>query len=421
MANHILEATTISKPFGSGQKVVRIALRYGTGVDGASLRVDTYAVENRTVLNVFTASAPDAAAPETGGEYVILELDKKDPEASTVKSLHPRPSGGPRPGGGPPTHVHPSGRVRKGPSGLAKKREPLAVKVEQTAEIKAADGTVIDRSSVISTREINELSDKFRQFWHDGVEYNLYIPETCGPEKKYPMVLFIGDASIAGKEARITLEQGLGALCWVTDEMQREQPCYVLAPVHFDPEPITDDDYWCTERLDVIKDICDEVIEKYNIDPQRVYTTGQSMGCMSSFELMYRYPDRFAGALCVSGHWDREKIAACARRGQQLWFILSEADGHGYPCATDVKQILSDEGIKFGWYEWDGRLSPEELSALADQAASDGNTFRITVYPGESALRRGMEDECGNGHPAGWHLSYRVKGLCRWLLTNHLE
>lgn len=212
MANHIIDATTVSRPFGSGQKVVSIALRYDVKVSGASLSTGAYSVENRTILNVFTASIPDAVTPEVSGEYVILEMDKKDREASTVKNIHSHPGGpggpgGPRDSGGPPTHVHPSGRVRTGPSGLMKKREPLAVKVDQVAEIKAMDGSVLGPCSVISSKEINELSDKFQQFWHDDVEYNLYIPDNCDPEKKYPLILFIGDATIAGKRLELPLNR----------------------------------------------------------------------------------------------------------------------------------------------------------------------------------------------------------------------
>ena len=69
MANHILGATALSKPFGSGQKVVSVALRYDIKIDGASLSADAYAVENRTILSVFAANAPDATVAEaTGGQ-----------------------------------------------------------------------------------------------------------------------------------------------------------------------------------------------------------------------------------------------------------------------------------------------------------------------------------------------------------------
>lgn len=433
MENHILEGITFSKPFGDGQRVLRLALKYDRAVDGDSLDIGAFSVENRTIVNVFAATAPDGEAPAPSGDYVILELDKHDRAALTVVDLKPHPgppAGGPGPEGAPPErdrvprkeHVMANGRVRRGPHGLSKKREPIALRAEQTGEIKDAAGGVIEPGSVVvSSREVNELSDLFRTFQYGDVEYNLYIPENYDPSKKYPLVMFIGDAGIAGKEARITLEQGVGALCWVKEEIQRDNPCFVFAPVHNDEEPITDDDYWCTDRLEVLKQICDYLLRSYSIDTKRVYTTGQSMGCMSSFELMYRYPEYFAGALCVSGHWDRNKIVTCAKRGQHIWYVNSERDGGGFPCACEVRELLDKENIRYGWYEWDGRLPLEELSREVDKAAADDNTFRITVYPGDSGLRLGMDDEMPSGHQAGWCLSYRIKSLCQWLLSNRLD
>lgn len=421
-------------PFGDGHRVLRLALEYDVPVSGASLHVGDFTVENRRVTQVFAAERMDAGTPAANGNFVILELDRRDEAAKTVVDLHPRPkpgtpdAAGPGKGekpmgmGGPPPHVMANGRVRRGPHGLSKKREPVALKAAQVGAIRASDGTVLEPGgTVVSSVEFNALSDLFRQFWYGDVEYNLYKPAGYDPSRKYPLVLFIGDAGIAGKEARITLEQGLGAVCWVEEEIQKEHPCFVLAPVHNDEEPITDDDYWCTERLDVIKEICDHVLREYSIDRTRVYTTGQSMGCMSSFELMYRYPGYFAAALCVSGHWDREKIVTCARRGQPVWFFTSEEDGGGGPCAKEVAAMCRERGIPFGWYEWDGRLSPAELDRLAEEAAKDPNTFRITLYPGDTAMRRGMEDEADGAHPAGWYLTYRIRAVCRWLLSNQLS
>ena len=63
----------------------------------------------------------------------------------------------------------------------------------------------------------------FKQFTYKdkstgkSMQYNLFIPD--GWEKKnYPLVLFIADASTAGKEVTAPLTQGYGALLFASPE-----------------------------------------------------------------------------------------------------------------------------------------------------------------------------------------------------------
>ena len=62
-----------------------------------------------------------------------------------------------------------------------------------------------------------------------SMQYNLFIPD--GWEKKnYPLVLFIADASTAGKEVTAPLTQGYGALLFASPEDQDRHPSFVLVP-----------------------------------------------------------------------------------------------------------------------------------------------------------------------------------------------
>ena len=51
---------------------------------------------------------------------------------------------------------------------------------------------------------------------------------------------------------------------------------------------------------------------RYSVDPDRIYATGQSMGCMSSIVMMLKEPDLFAGALLVAGKWNPELMGPLA-------------------------------------------------------------------------------------------------------------
>jgi dipeptidyl aminopeptidase/acylaminoacyl peptidase len=69
-------------------------------------------------------------------------------------------------------------------------------------------------------------------------------------------------------------------------------------------------------RIDIL-DVIDVVKQRYNIDEDRIYLTGHSMGGYGSWQLGLFYPDRFAGIVPIEGptYYDRFLYG---RRGM-LW------------------------------------------------------------------------------------------------------
>ena len=64
--------------------------------------------------------------------------------------------------------------------------------------------------------------------------YNLLIPEVAEAGEKLPLVLFMADASTAGKEVTAPLTQGYGALEFASDRDQQQHPSFVLVPQYTD-------------------------------------------------------------------------------------------------------------------------------------------------------------------------------------------
>ena len=55
-----------------------------------------------------------------------------------------------------------------------------------------------------------------------SMDYNLFIPVNYDSSKRYPFVLFMMDASTAGKGVVTPLKEGYGGIIWATEESQRE-------------------------------------------------------------------------------------------------------------------------------------------------------------------------------------------------------
>lgn len=72
---------------------------------------------------------------------------------------------------------------------------------------------------------------------------------------------------------------------------------------------ITVDNEWQTmPEVDQTISLLKDIVNENPVDKDRLYTTGQSMGCMMSLYFNIKYPDIFAASMFVSGQWDVEKM-----------------------------------------------------------------------------------------------------------------
>ena len=104
---------------------------------------------------------------------------------------------------------------------------------EEDSEENYDEPTVLD---TIPSEELNRARDSFMQFNYTennaSLSYNLFIPENYNSShnKKYPLVVFIGDASTVGQEVTYPIYQTVGGPIWATDTVQKKHNCFVLVP-----------------------------------------------------------------------------------------------------------------------------------------------------------------------------------------------
>lgn len=145
----------------------------------------------------------------------------------------------------------------------------------------------------------DEVAPKFQTLeFKDSItgktmSYNLFTPKNYDKNKIYPLVQFIADASTVGKGAIAPLKQGYGGIIWATDESQAENPCFVLVPSFAGPDWAVNDKWQTSDEVGISFRLLNSIVEKYNIDKNRIHTTGQSMGGMISFYLNATHPNFF--------------------------------------------------------------------------------------------------------------------------------
>ena len=201
-------------------------------------------------------------------------------------------------------------------------------------------GGMTDKSSDAELQSmIAEIAPKFQLLTYKDTEtdtslqYQLYIPENYDASQSYPMIQFIPDSSVVGKGTDAVLTQGWGGLIWATETEQEKHSAFVVVPVF--TETIVDDNHNHSGQIDVAMRMLQSLTETYSIDTSRIYTTGQSMGGMTSFYESIAYPDFFAAYLFVGSQWDVSVLKGLEEK--PFFYIVSAGDPKASAGQTELR------------------------------------------------------------------------------------
>ncbi len=122
-------------------------------------------------------------------------------------------------------------------------------------------------------------------------KYLLFLPEGYGKKQhRWPMILFLHGAGEGGDDLEKVKVHGLPKIV----EKQKDFPFIVVSPQY----PKGD---WWTHRVDVLINLLDNIVSRYNVDTERIYLTGLSMGGYGTWDLACKYPERFAAVAPICG------------------------------------------------------------------------------------------------------------------------
>lgn len=366
-----------------GQKLTAASIEYDREVEGESLNKEIYEVEDRIVTEVYTAASADGSKRAARGQFVIAELSTEDAAAELA------------------------GYDKPGPGGRFIRRTPK-LSIRQTKAIKAADGSELTpwQEVLEGEGEIEPLVELFTQHVYHSprtgrdLPYNLFLPENYDENGNYPLVMYIHDRGPLDTEVKTTLRQGVGALVWVTPEAQAKHPCIVIAP-QYDKVPANDGE---PDMLETTFDLYSDIMERYAVDPKRVYTTGQSMGCMSSIAMGIRRPDFFTAFLLVAGQWDAEAMTVLS--DAKMFIIVSRGDPKAFPGMNESLEKMKEHGAQIQYAAWDqdGGVVPEEQ---VEELRSRPGNIHYAVLKTEK-----RDVSC---HMDTWKVAYGVEGARDWL------
>ena len=402
----IKKVYTVNHIYGDGQKLSNVILEYTSAITGDSLTPDMFEVKDRTITGVHTNSECAVTEENVDGNYVILDLEIQSPLLDDKYATDGRIKG---------MTVIDNATVIQHQDVTAVDGTVFAGSEEEHST-SAGDGGIMGNDAVM-TPDVDKFEDN--HFYNDPdthavLHYNLYKPEGyLESGETYPLVLFIPDASAVDCDWEYILQQGNGGTVWTTEDWQADYPCFVVTMI-FEDKYIND--YWeyyegyMYGTMNLIRDL----EEKYPVDTSRIYTTGQSMGCMASMVMMEKDPDLFTAAYIMAGQWDPEQVKDI--KDQNLLLLVSEDDP---ACARLDKNVAKweEEGGVVATATFDGIASPEEQSAvIQDVLDSDVNICYLKIATGTGSM-----DADGNAlkgsHRMTWRLGYDLPGAKEWLFS----
>jgi predicted peptidase len=229
-------------------------------------------------------------------------------------------------------------------------------------------------------------------------------------------VVFIADASTVGDDIKAPLTQGYGGLIWASAAEQAKHPCIVLVPTY--KKVVIDDHtgFYVAEQVETTKELIEDVATRYGVDKNRIYGTGQSMGCMITMYLAAKHPDLYAAELLVSGQWDVNDLAPLAT--QKFFYVAAAGDPKASKGQIDLLPVLLKQGVQVSTAQWNAKDSVAELDAAANKEIAQNHKINFATFTAGSVLPAKASKEASE-HMYSFDHVYKIAALRDWLFNQH--
>lgn len=175
------------------------------------------------------------------------------------------------------------------------------------------------------------VSEVYISTTSDTLPYQFYFSSGMDSTQKYPLILWLHGKGERGNEnqKQMTLIKK-----WLPDSLEKTNyKSFLLAPQCSEDrmwskyDKLADEITFDTSTPEIQKSIIsliDELSSKFPIDTTRIYIMGISMGGFGVFDMITRYPDRFAAAISICGGADPKQKENLVKT--PVWAFHGEKD-----------------------------------------------------------------------------------------------
>jgi predicted peptidase len=315
-------------------------------------------------------------------------------------------------------------------------------------DIHTIDGTG-DLAPFYATHCFDESTGEYSDV---TVPYSIYVPDDYDPSKKYALAVHIGAAGCASNDPLITLSISPSAINLASDEVQqmvKDQGLggmIVVCPQVPEGLRSTRDNWTTSAAVSAHWQLLDQITQTYNIDQNRIYGTGHSMGGMQLLEMAAQRDNYFAALWPIGCQWGnnynkeveyQDKVYyPTPADGTLIW--TQDADGNPcdyqnwfYMVSDDNILITNCAGDAFSTGTW------QELSYLYSDLCgitfpkAQWNPLTTSIEDQNTMVRQLVSQESGNGfywfafdggsHNATWIYAHSLSAGYEWLVSQTRE
>lgn len=193
----------------------------------------------------------------------------------------------------------------------------------------------------------------------DTLNYRQLIPDT-NTLRRYPLVIFLHGSGERGNDNEAQLKWGVMNLA--TDQNMMMHPSFVIVPQC--PEKMSWSNFSFennrtemhlqlapTKPMELLISLIHQLIKTRNIDSNRIYITGLSMGGYGTYDAIERYPNLFAAAVPVCGGGDVSRAPFIAHI--PIWIFDGAEDPLVNPLnSLNMLQALTKAGAHPGFTQY---------------------------------------------------------------------
>ncbi len=222
-----------------------------------------------------------------------------------------------------------------------------------------------------------------------NLPYRILLPKNYNPSVKYPLILFLHGSGERGNDNEAQLTHG--ADLFLKESVRRDYPAIVVFP------QLAKDHLWSSfesnntsprvfnypekpekvKHQELLKALIKKLKNQFNLDSNRFYVGGLSLGGMGTFEIVYNNPKLFAAAFPICGGANA-KIAK--HISNPSWWIFHGTEDRVVP--------------------------PEYSQQMYDALKQAGADVKLTLYP--------------NVEHDSWTNTFAEPDLLKWLFSKSL-
>jgi len=235
----------------------------------------------------------------------------------------------------------------------------------------------------LNSQNLELFENKIFVFENDTLNYRILKPLNYDETKQYPVHLFLHGAGERGNDNVSQLIHG-GKLFLEKENREKYKSWVIFPQCSMDDRwPSIISDNWNktfenktttpNKSLGLVIKLMDKFVEKKQVDKQRIYISGLSMGGMGTFEMLYRRPDMFAAATPICGNGISQLAKSYAAK-VPIWIF------HG-----------SDDEV----------VSPKHSLKMAKAIIDSGGSPKMTLYE--------------NVNHGSWNNAFSEKDFLKWI------